>query len=88
MGETTPSVTGVTVIGKPKRDYAVFVSIDKTSQDCWIDPDLLEFVDRNPGITMTLDGVPKKWTRNADGEWSESGVGFVGRIKQWLRKRK
>ena len=88
MGETTPSVTGVEVIGKPKRDYAVAIWMEGTDGSYWIDPDLLEFKDHGPGTTMTLAGVSGEWTRDADGQWRQSRVGFIERITRCFRKRK
>ncbi len=86
MGETTPSVTEVTVIGEPERDYAVAVAIDESDENYWIDPNLLDFVDHGAGTTIGLKGVSKEWTRNAEGEWEESRTGFFARIKRWFRK--
>ena len=35
---------------------------------------MLEFIDHAVGTEIMLDGVPKKWTRNADGGWDESST--------------
>ena len=71
-GHTTPSVTDVDVIGDLTDDFAINVHIEERDADFWFVPELLEFVDHAAGTEITLDGVPKKWTRSADGGWDES----------------
>ena len=71
-GETTPSVTKVAVIGELVGDYAVNVHFKGRTDALWFVPELLEFVDHAAGTEIRIDGVPKKWTRNASGEWVES----------------
>ncbi len=71
-GETTPSVTGVAVVGQLAGDWALNVHFDGRTDTLWFAPELLEFVDHAAGTEMTFDGVPKKWTRSASGEWIES----------------
>ncbi len=73
-GHTTPSVTSVDVIGKLKDDFAINVHFDERDESYWFVPELLEFIDHAVGTEMTLGGVPKKWTRNADGGWDESST--------------
>jgi hypothetical protein len=70
-GSTTPSVTGVTVIGGPDKDYAVNVHFAERNEDLWFAPDLVEVLDHGAGTEITIDGVDKKWVRRADGEWDE-----------------
>ena len=87
-GETTPSVTNVEVIGKMQGDFAINVHFDERGESHWFIPELLEFVDHGTGTEFTLDGVPKKWTRNADGGWDETSTtdptprksGFLSRL--------
>ncbi len=74
-GETTPSVTGVDVIGEVTRDYAINVHFEERGESLWFAPDQLEFVDHGAGTEITLDGVDKKWTRTESGEWQESPQG-------------
>lgn len=73
-GHTTPSVTNVDVIGDLTEDIAVNVHFDDRDEAFWFAPELLEFVNHGEGTEITLDGVDKKWTRNADGEWDESST--------------
>ena len=74
-GETTPSATGVDVIGDNARDYAINVHIEERGEALWFAPDQLEFVDHGAGTVLTLKGVDKKWTRTESGEWEESPQG-------------
>ena len=74
-GETTPSVTGVEVIGDVKGDYAINVYFKEKDTSVWFDPGLLQFVDHGAGQEITLDGVEKKLVRNEDGEWVEHPAG-------------
>ncbi|MGJ4786942.1 hypothetical protein [Leptospira koniambonensis] len=72
-GETTPSVTGVEIIGAGENDYALSVYFEDSNEQLWFSADLLEFIDHAPGTTMSL-GIgknKKKWVRNAQGEWIE-----------------
>ena len=71
FGETTPSVTGVDVIGDAANDFALNVHIEGVEDEIWITPDLVEFLDHGVGQTITLDGVDKEWVRAESGEWIE-----------------
>ncbi len=73
-GQTTPSQIDVEVIGALKTDYAVNVYLETQETALWFSEDLLEFVDHGQGTEVTLDGVPRKWTRTASGEWVESKI--------------
>jgi len=70
-GETTPSVTGVEVIGQPKTDYAINVFFESQKKSYWFASDLLEFVNHAADTVITLKGVPKKWVRSESGAWIE-----------------
>jgi hypothetical protein len=70
-GETTPSVTGVSVIGQVTQDYALNVHFEGRDETLWFAADLLELVDRAAGAEVRLKGVPKKWVRTASGVWAE-----------------
>ena len=69
-GHTTPSLGYAEgLIGDPVDDLAVNVAIDGTDRTVWLTPDLVEFVDHQPGVTMR---VGEKWLRReADGSWRE-----------------
>jgi hypothetical protein len=73
-GQTTPSVTGVEVIGEMNQDYAVNVHFEELNAEFWFAPELVEFMDHGTGTTITLDGIKKKWVRNKDGGWDEFDV--------------
>ncbi|HEY0099884.1 MAG TPA: hypothetical protein VGB76_13130 [Pyrinomonadaceae bacterium] len=81
QGETTPSVTGVEVIGELKDDYAVHVFFEERDEGFWFAPEILEFVDHAAGTELRLDGVAKKWVRSESGEWVESEVEGAGQTK-------
>lgn len=71
-GETTPSVTGVSVIGGSHDDYAINVFFEGRAGDFWFSSDLLELVDHAPGTVLRSGDAT--WTRNASGEWVEEGA--------------
>jgi hypothetical protein len=79
-GETTPSITGVVVVGQPVGDCALNVHFDGRTDTLWFAPELLELVDHAAGTEIRLEGVPKTWTRCSSGEWIESS-----QKKPWWR---
>jgi hypothetical protein len=68
-GETTPSVTGVEVVGEAIGDYAINVQLDSRDESLWFAPELLEFVDHAPGTEIVIGN--KRLVRSASGEWVE-----------------
>jgi len=90
-GVTTVSVTGIAVVGKPKEDTAINVFFDESREGVWFAPELVEFVDHNPGTTITISGVAKRWTRDATGDWVESSraiplAEWPARLRSILRR--
>ena len=90
-GTTTISVTGVAVVGKPEEDTAINVFFEESGEDVWLAPQLVEFIDHNPGTTITLSGVPKTWTRDTTGDWVESSraiqlAEWPARLRSILRR--
>lgn len=83
-GQTTPSVTGVEVIGEVDSDYAINVYFEDRAESFWFAPSLVEFIDHAPGTEVTLDGVPKKWVRTETGEWREEPT-ETNSTKRWWR---
>jgi hypothetical protein len=73
-GETTPSVTGVDVVGKLEADYAVNVYFENLNESFWFTPALVEFIDHGAGQEITIKCVPKKLVRTASGEWLEQST--------------
>jgi len=67
-GSTTPSITGVQVIGHIANDRAFSVEVEGRNDPLWIDPHLLEFVDHTPGTTVVIG--KKRYTRGEDGDWN------------------
>jgi hypothetical protein len=70
-GFTTPSVTGVPVIGVPTDDFALNVFFEDRGESLWFAADLVQALDHAPGSEIRLKGVPKRWVRDASGEWTE-----------------
>ena len=68
-GWTTPSVTGVEVIGNSEDDYAIAVDVEGQSARLWFAEDYLEFVDHQPGTTRSVGG--RLLMRDAQGDWHE-----------------
>jgi hypothetical protein len=66
-GETTPSITGVAVVGPLKADYAINVYFEGRSDTLWFAPELLSFVDHGPGTKTTLGKA--SYVRSSRGEW-------------------
>lgn len=83
FGETTPSVTGVEVIGELTSDFAINVFFEERKESFWFAPDLVEFIDHSPGTEITLDGVAKKWIRTDTGEWREESTQNESPGKPW-----
>lgn len=67
-GFTTPSVTGVDVVGDAYEDDALVVGFDDKSE-AWFIPGLVEFVDVNAGQIATVGD--KRFVRSPSGEWVE-----------------
>ncbi len=76
-GETTPSESGVEVIGKPEADYALNVYFDTLDSSYWLAPNLLEFVSHAPGTEVHVHGSPFKSVRQPDGTWKDVPVNPV-----------
>ncbi|PIW54936.1 MAG: hypothetical protein COW16_08475 [Sphingomonadales bacterium CG12_big_fil_rev_8_21_14_0_65_65_10] len=70
-GWTTPSITGVTVIGSEEDDVALNVNIEGLEHDLWFHPDLVELIDHNPGMTVSINGMDGEVVRLPNGEWQE-----------------
>ncbi|HKQ47691.1 MAG TPA: hypothetical protein VJZ71_06460 [Phycisphaerae bacterium] len=68
-GETTPSVTGVEVIGEMTEDFAINVMIDARNEQLWFAPQFVEFVDHAAGTELRIGN--RHLVRNASGEWNE-----------------
>jgi len=67
MGFTTPSITGVEVVGGP-ADQALHVQFDSDSiANAWFHPDLVEYVDYAPGTEITIGDT--RLVREPTGEW-------------------
>ena len=68
-GETTPSVTGVEVVGGATNDYAINVQLDGRDESLWFASELLEYVDHAPGTEIVIGN--RRLIRSEAGEWVE-----------------
>jgi len=82
-GHTTPTVTGVDVIGKTDKDFALNVYFDDIKESFWFDQSLIELLDNGAGTEMTLDGIDKKWTKDSSGNWIEEDLSGKSNKKWW-----
>ncbi len=73
-GETTPSVTGVQVVGSPSHDFALNVYFEERREAFWFAPELVEFLDHAVGSEIRLAGVDRRWIRTEDGGWKEESL--------------
>jgi hypothetical protein len=68
LGFTTPSVTGVKVIGNSEGDLAFNLHFDEDSvNDAWFGPDLLQRIDHAEGTQVIVGST--RLVRDASGEW-------------------
>jgi len=79
-GVTSPSVTGIEVIGDQTNDVAYNVAFPDRG-DYWFARELIEFVDHAAGTEIGIAG--KKWAINGSGEWIEQPAGASPVKKPW-----
>ena len=72
-GFTTPSVTGVEVVGDRDANYAWSVHFANSTADVWFSADLVEVVDHAPGTSASV------------GAYSET-TPFVKRVLRRFRR--
>jgi len=83
-GFTTPSVTGVKVIGGAPEDLALVVGFGESRGQHWLRPDLLVVLHHNAGAVTGIIGSQRRAVRLADGSWD---VGESGPRRSSWRKR-
>lgn len=83
-GETTPSESGVEVIGKLQSDYAMHVYFDTLDRSFWLAPQMLEFVNHAPGTEIFVHGSPFKSVHQPDGTWKDVPINPVP--KSWFAR--
>lgn len=90
FGDTVPSANIVPVIGTPREDFAFGVHFDSLGETYWLAEELLEFVDGNAGMEISLEGVDKKWVKAESGEWVEKPPpqGPLHKLRQFFRHNK
>jgi hypothetical protein len=78
-GWTTPSVSGVEVIGDADTDFAYNVGFEEQGVDAWFVPAFVQLVDHSPGLEITIGD--KQLVRDESGEWREPKRRFGWRKK-------
>ena len=83
-GLTTPSVTGVEVIGPAPDDQALNVHFeDDAVEDAWFSPELVLLVDHAVGSRATVGD--HEFVKAADGSWVSSSLPQeVPRRRRWF----
>lgn len=81
-GQTTPSMMDLEIIGTLERDVAINVHFEELDESFWFAEELLDYIDNGQGTEITLDGVDKKWTKGANGEWIEENTN-ISKKKWW-----
>jgi antitoxin MazE len=72
-GFTTPSITGVEVVGASHDDYAIAVMFEEGPvSDAWFAEGLVEFIDHAPRTVLRVGNM--KAVRRTDGSWEESQI--------------
>jgi hypothetical protein len=69
-GWTTPSSTGVEVVGEPTEDYAVAVFFEELDEEYWFDEGIVEIIDNGAGTVISLDGSSLEYVLDESGEWA------------------
>jgi hypothetical protein len=70
-GWTTPSMTGVSVIGSAADDQAVNVYFDELEEDFWFAETLIEMVGHGAGTVAGIEGSDFEFVRLENGEWEK-----------------
>jgi hypothetical protein len=86
-GWSTPSMSGVDVLGGAADDFAISVLFDefngKDKVTIWFNEDHLEFVDYGVGQSIWIGNTVA--TRSADGSWVETVLGDALAKKPWWK---
>lgn len=84
-GFTTPSVTGVEVVGDLTVDLAYAVHFQDDGHDeTWFSPDLVELVDHAAGTKATVGD--RQFVKADDGTWVPWPPRATPRRRGWLRR--
>ncbi|MGY3265570.1 hypothetical protein [Lysobacter sp. HA35] len=78
-GFTTPSGTGVDVVGSLAEDFAINVYVESLGRDFWLDPSAVQLVSRPDVMEFGAAGKTIRVTRTADGYVEE----IVGKRPWW-----
>ena len=66
-GFTTPTVTGVEVIGPTEQDRALNIHFESGVEDAWFSPELVELLDHGAETTIKIGDTTL--TRSEEGDW-------------------
>lgn len=85
-GLTTPSVTGVEVVGGAADDVALNVHFDEEpAQDAWFAPELVAIVDHAVGSQATVGD--QEFVKTEDGSWvQEPATAEKSPRRGWFRR--
>jgi len=85
-GMTTPSVTGVEVVGGAPDDVALNVHFhDEAAEDAWFAPDLVLLVDHAVGSRATVGD--RAFIKTDDGDWVLESAPTDPPRRRWFRRR-
>ncbi len=87
LGLTTPSVTGIEVIGETDDDIAFSVSLEGKEGEFWFTPDLIELIERGVDLEISIGEARDKWVKRADGSWERRSAGEKSSKKRWWHRR-
>jgi hypothetical protein len=68
-GWTTPSSTGVKVVGEPIEDFAIAVYFEELCEEYWFDEGLLEILDNGAGTFISIGDSELEYVLTESGEW-------------------
>jgi hypothetical protein len=74
FGESSPSSSGVAVIGPAPDDYVINVYVEDRQESYWLAPEHVEFLDYGVGQEFWIKGMRTKSVRRPDGGWDEVPV--------------
>lgn len=84
-GETRAKPERDEIIGESSASFVFQVYMPDRNDMFWMVPELLEFVDHNPGMEIRLNGREKGWIRQDSGEWEALEPPRSRRWLRWLR---
>lgn len=84
-GMTTPSVTGVEVVGGAPNDVALNVHFDEEVPDAWFAPELVVLVDHAVGSRATVGD--QAFVKTDGGDWVPQPPASASSRQKWFGRR-